>query len=582
VGGVRRSSIPALVVTMMLLLALLVVPANPSQAVGETSFTNPILPNGADPWLEFHNGNYYLATTTWNQQLVMRKSPTLAGLRTAAPVHVWSSTIPSRCCNFWAFEFHRLNGPNGLRWYMMYTSGQANTLDVQHLSVLESVGSDPMGPYRYMGEPLGTRWGIDGTYLEHNRQLYLLWSEWINGLQSIRITTMSNPWTANGIGTVISQPTLAWEREGGNTNEAPEVIQRNGRTFVTFSASSCNGPDYKLGLLELTGSNPLNAAAWTKTQTPVFERGNGVYGPAHNGFFTSPDGTQDWPVYHGNATTSQGCGDTRSTRAQPFTWNANGTPTFGAPVSTSTSLPVPSGELGPITAPVEGAAYRLTNRNSALCMSTAGSSADGASAAQQSCGSGAEWVLDPTADGYYRLINDGSGKVLDVADCSTAAGADVRLWTWADNTCQQWRLQPVGTVAVTSPQSGKVLDVANCSTATGTDVRQWPWLDTPCQEWTFEHTDNGYYRIHPAHSTGSCLIVAGGSTADGANVTQGACSGNNSQWRVEPLSDGAVRLVARHSGKPLDLDACGLADGTTIQQWSWLDNICQRFHLRPV
>jgi len=61
-----------------------------------------------------------------------------------------------------------------------------------------------------------------------------------------------------------------------------------------------------------------------------------------------------------------------------------------------------------------------------------------------------------------------------------------------------------------------------------------------------------------------------------------SCSDNNSQWRAEPLADGAVRLVARHSGKALDLDACNLADGTTIQQWAWLDNICQRFHLRPV
>lgn len=180
------------------------------------------------------------------------------------------------------------------------------------------------------------------------------------------------------------------------------------------------------------------------------------------------------------------------------------------------------------------------------------------------------------------MLNRNSGKVLDVAGCATASGADVRLWTWSDNACQQWRLQPVGTLAISSAQSGKVADVANCATAAGTDVRQWPWLDTPCQEWTFGHTDNGWYQIRPAHSSGSCMIVAGGATADGANVTQGACTGNHSQWRVEPLGDGAVRLVARHSGKPLDLDACGLADGTTPQQWSWLDNICQRFHLRPV
>jgi GH43 family beta-xylosidase len=36
----------------------------------------------------------------------------------------------------------------------------------------------------------------------------------------------------------------------------------------------------------------------------------------------------------------------RSTRAQPFTWNADGTPNFGVPVATGTTLPSPSGEPG--------------------------------------------------------------------------------------------------------------------------------------------------------------------------------------------------------------------------------------------
>jgi GH43 family beta-xylosidase len=34
----------------------------------------------------------------------------------------------------------------------------------------------------------------------------------------------------------------------------------------------------------------------------------------------------------------------RSTRAQRFTWNADGTPNFGTPVSLGTPLAVPSGE----------------------------------------------------------------------------------------------------------------------------------------------------------------------------------------------------------------------------------------------
>ena len=65
---------------------------------------------------------------------------------------------------------------------------------------------------------------------------------------------------------------------------------------------------------------------------PVFWRNDaaGVCGPGHNGFFKSPDGTEDWIVYHGKTTAAYtyAC---RTTRAQKITWNADGTPNFGRP-----------------------------------------------------------------------------------------------------------------------------------------------------------------------------------------------------------------------------------------------------------
>ena len=77
--------------------------------------------------------------------------------------------------------------------------------------------------------------------------------------------------------------------------------------MIVYSASACWGPDYKLGLLTLTGTDPLNPAHWTKKSTPVFQRNdaNGVFAPGHNGFFKSPDGTEDWIVYHANDSASR-------------------------------------------------------------------------------------------------------------------------------------------------------------------------------------------------------------------------------------------------------------------------------------
>jgi GH43 family beta-xylosidase len=113
---------------------------------------------------------------------------------------------------------------------------------------------------------------------------------------------------------------------------------------VTYSASQCASPGYKLGLLELTGSNPLDAGAWWKSPTAVFQAANGSYSTGHNGFFISPDGTENWLVYHAIPNSNGSCGNDRTTRIQPFTWNADGRPNFGSPLVLSTDIPVPSGE----------------------------------------------------------------------------------------------------------------------------------------------------------------------------------------------------------------------------------------------
>ncbi|MGW6929186.1 family 43 glycosylhydrolase [Lentzea sp. NPDC054927] len=307
------------------------------------TFTNPIKRNGPDPWLQYYNGYYYLATTTWNSTITMRRSRTLAGLSSAADTVLFTlSGRPNGCCNMWAPEFHLLNG----RWYLYYVAGQ-NVPDynpTQRLHVLESSGTDPMGPYTFKAD-LGSTWELDPSILQHNGKLYLMGSA-IDGTQSLTITPLSNPYTISGARRTISQPTLAWERQTGAVNEGAEPLYRNGRVMIVYSASACWGPDYKLGLLTLTGSDPLNRSHWTKSPNPVFQRndGNGVFAPGHNGFFKSPDGTEDWIVYHANDSASGGCDMNRSTRAQKFTWNADGTPNFGTPVRLGVQLAAPSGE----------------------------------------------------------------------------------------------------------------------------------------------------------------------------------------------------------------------------------------------
>jgi GH43 family beta-xylosidase len=125
---------------------------------------------------------------------------------------------------------------------------------------------------------------------------------------------MSSATTLTGNTVKISTPQYDWEKVGSYVNEGPAAIYHGGRTWIVYSASGCAGSGYKLGQLELTGSNPLSASSWTKKSSAIFQTGNGQYQPGmftltndiemffdicvigHNGFFVSPSGNQIWNV----------------------------------------------------------------------------------------------------------------------------------------------------------------------------------------------------------------------------------------------------------------------------------------------
>jgi GH43 family beta-xylosidase len=601
-----------------------------ADAIGDGTFTNPLAPDTADPTIEFYDGNYYLVSTTWNNQVVMRKAPTLAGLGTTKPVTVYSDTNAGRNGNMWAPELERIEGPNGWRWYLMYTMGVSGNFGTQHLQVIESAADDPMGPYTYKGRPIPTEaWNIDGSYLKLNGELFVTWSAFApDGLQSNYIARMSNPWTATGPLNILSQPTEAWEVIGQPVNEGPIPLQKDGRTWIVYSASFCGTEDYQLGTLEYLGGDPVLSASWRKSDGPVFSKANGAYGTGHNDFFTSPDGTETWNLYHANARPDGGCSRERSARAQIVNWSADGEPDFGIPQATSTQLQVPSGENDPITVQVEGARWNLVSRSTGLC-ATVSSAEDGAALVQGDCGSSrSRFVLDTTGDAYLRVVNAVSGKALGPVDCATTQGAAVQQtpfvttgcqqWTVAQTTdgwskltnrtsgkvldaaagaaagagivqttadgsaTQDWALRPAGAVVVTSIASGKSFDLPSCSTADGAILQQREYVGAACQSATFTAAANGESEIHLGSAPAKCLSVTGGSTADAATVTQGACGMAGSTWRVLVGNDGVVEFRNGTSLKALDLSFCATADGTRIHQYSVLNNDCQRYRIASV
>lgn len=121
---------------------------------------------------------------------------------------------------------------------------------------------------------------------------------------------------------------------------------------------------------------------------------------------------------------------------------------------------------------------------------------------------------------------------------------------------------------LTAQHSGKNLDVAGGSTADGANVQQWTDNGNLQQQWKVISTGDGYYKLI-VQSSGKALEVAGGSTAEGGNVQQGPDDGSPKQrWQIISVGGGYYKLIAQCSGKALDVTGGNTEDGANVQQWT--------------
>lgn len=323
--------------------------AGPESAPADT-FTNPVLPSAADPWVVQHGDWYYVTHTTGNS-LRLYRTQAMSALSQAEVKTVWNAPATGlNTRNIWAPEIHFINN----RWYCYYAADDGDNRN-HRIWVLENTSTDPFaGTWTDKGKLMlaDDKWAIDGTLFSHNGQLYFAWSGWegeTNVEQAIYLTKMDDPLTPAGKRVRISRPTLDWEKHGNTplVNEGPQFLAHDHHVYIVYSASGCWTDDYALGLLTAAGdADLLNPAAWLKSPTSIFTKNadGHAFGPGHCSFFTSPDGSESWLLYHANPEAGQGCGGHRSARMQPFTWSENNVPVFGHPAALVTHLPKPAGE----------------------------------------------------------------------------------------------------------------------------------------------------------------------------------------------------------------------------------------------
>ena len=310
-----------------------------SQSHSTQRFTNPLIEQRADPWVyKTDDGMYYfVATVPAYDRIIIRKATTINGLKNAEETVLWNKHDTGVMGHhIWAPELHRIDGI----WYIYFAAGEAENIWNIRMWALSNSSEDPtQGTWKEEGqiETDIDSFSLDATTFEHKGKRYMIWAQNVMGGDhgtALVLSEMKNATTLTGPEVVLTTPEFSWERQKYNVNEGPAVIKKNGRLFVTYSASATIH-NYCVGLLWIDEENDLlKEDNWKKSPGPVFYTNEDVkrYGPGHNSFTTGEDGEELVMIYHARDYKQiQGhelSDPNRATRARIVKWTDSGFPDF--------------------------------------------------------------------------------------------------------------------------------------------------------------------------------------------------------------------------------------------------------------
>jgi GH43 family beta-xylosidase len=310
-------------------------------------FVNPI-GEGADPSVVRDGDRFLWCQAEGNVGVAIWVSDRLTSLGTKHVVWLAEGEGPSSK-EVWAPELHQIDG----RWHIYFAASDGENRN-HRTFVLVADTDDPAGSYTLHGplftgdDPGGDNfWSIDFTVLQHRGRLFGLWSGWPDrdtDLQHLYAAEMSSPTEIKtGRVRLLEAGTFDWQRVDETPRsrgliEGPRVFQpSDDKVFVTYACAASWLSTYKVGLLGLTGDDPLDPDSWEVHDRPVFESTPETFGVGH-GSFVDVAG-QWWYVFHSKIYPTDGW--QRTLHVQPVEVASNGVPVMGSPRPRGTDLPVP-------------------------------------------------------------------------------------------------------------------------------------------------------------------------------------------------------------------------------------------------
>ncbi|QYK03047.1 glycoside hydrolase family 43 protein [Shewanella psychrotolerans] len=307
---------------------------------------SPIIEQRADPFIYKHTDGYYYFTASVPEydRIELRRAKRIDELNEAEPVDIWHKPDTGPYSDLvWAPEIHFNQGA----WYVYVAIAPSREIKdnlFQHrMYVLRCKDANPLtGTWEFLGQ-LDTgidTFCLDATTFEHKGQLYYLWAQKDNAIEgnsNLYIAKMDTPDKISSAPVMLTKPEFDWEIKGFWVNEGPSVLKRNGKIFISYSASATD-ENYSMGLLTIDDDlDLLEPANWHKSKEPVMTScyEHGVYGAGHNSFTVAEDDDTVILVYHARTYTEIE-GDplwdpNRHTYVKALRWDDNGLPVFGKP-----------------------------------------------------------------------------------------------------------------------------------------------------------------------------------------------------------------------------------------------------------
>lgn len=286
------------------------------------TYEKPWIAGRADPFVtRAEDGSYYFTASLPSfDGIAIRHAKTLRGLADAPEHLVWKKHESGPMSfNIWAPELHLIDGA----WYLYFAGSEKEDIWKLRPYVLACSGPDPMtGTWTECGgmqcadddEFSFRAFSLDATVFSHRGAWYYVWAEKVGvgkQISNLYIARMETPTKLATVQELLTTPDYAWERHGFWVNEGPAVLIRNGKVFITFSASDTSAA-YCMGLLEADeDADLLDRASWTKHREPILKTipEKHLFGPGHNSFTTDDEDGSDVCVFHARTTGAASEGD---------------------------------------------------------------------------------------------------------------------------------------------------------------------------------------------------------------------------------------------------------------------------------